>query len=99
MDSKPKSFSTAIEELEKLAGDKGQKVKDRLISEIEGLEEQFEQLKPKLEQIKQDAEQQLGKAKDKVEQQVKEHPWVTLSLVGLLAFVLGFIFRGGRSRE
>ena len=96
MDSKPKTFASALDQLEKLAGEKGQDFKERLLHEIEDLEAQIDQLKPKLEQLKEDAGEHLHKAKGKVEQQVKDNPWMVLGVVGLIAFIIGFLLRGGR---
>ena len=87
MNSKPKNFPEALEELDSLSTSKAQELKAKLQSELAKLEERIAELKP-----------QLDEAKNKVEEKVKENPWATIGIVGLIFFVLGVVF-GSRSRD
>lgn len=92
MNSKPKNFSQALEELEDLSNGTAQDLKTKLQSELHRLESKIADLKPQLEEIKNRVQDEAKKAKGKVEDQVKENPWATIGIVGLIFFVLGFLF-------
>ena len=96
MESKPKTFTQAFEELEKLTDGQGRNFKDKITAEMAGLEEQINRLKPQLEELRQKAREELGKTKDRVETQVKENPWVALGIVGLICLVIGWLLSGSR---
>ena len=66
---------------------------------LEELGEKMEGLRPKLDEMKDKVGEEAQKAKVKVEAQVKENPWATLGIVGLIFFVLGFLFAGASSRR
>lgn len=98
MATRPKNFSQAIEDLGRFADEKGSDLKSKVQSELNNLEETIQKLKPHLEDLKNQAEQEAGKAKTKIEEQVTKNPWAAVGIVGLIAFIIGFLFasRGGR---
>lgn len=91
MTGKPKNFSQAIDELED-HGDNGGGFKSRLQSQYRELEETLEKIKPHIEDLTEKAGAEARKAKDKVEDQVQKNPWAAIGIVGLIFFVLGFLF-------
>ncbi len=84
METKPKSFSEAIDKVQKSLNGHGGEVKERLEAEIKKLEE-------KLDDLKERAGEEAAKVKAKVETQVQEHPWAAVGIVGLIFLVLGVI--------
>lgn len=99
MSSKPKNLSEAIEALEDVTHSAKDSFKSKLQSEIHKLEEQIESLKPQLEHLKEEAQVKLKKTKDSVESQVKDNPWASIGIVGLVFFILGFLFAARGSRK
>jgi ElaB/YqjD/DUF883 family membrane-anchored ribosome-binding protein len=99
MSSKPKNFSQALEELESLATSAGGDLKRKIQDELQDLEKKIHQLRPQLDELKDRARDEAYKAKDKVETQVKDNPWAAIGVVGLIFFVLGFIFAGAARRR
>jgi ElaB/YqjD/DUF883 family membrane-anchored ribosome-binding protein len=98
MNSKPKNFAQALDQLNQFAETTGENLKHKLEAELHSLEEKIQTLKPQLEDIKSRVKDEAGKAKEKVEEQVKENPWAAVGIVGLIFFVLGFLL-AGRSRR
>ncbi len=98
MSAKPRNFTQALDELEQYASSKTRDLKSKLSDELHHLEEKIEELKPQLEELKHRAGDEAKKAKNKVEEQVKENPWAAVGIVGLIFFVLGFLL-AGRSRR
>jgi ElaB/YqjD/DUF883 family membrane-anchored ribosome-binding protein len=94
MSGKPKNFSQAIDEIEnggaETKGNGG--FRAHLESELHKLEETLNKIKPHIEELTEKAGSEAKKAKDKVETQVKENPWAAIGIVGLVFFVLGFLF-------
>jgi ElaB/YqjD/DUF883 family membrane-anchored ribosome-binding protein len=90
MGSKPQNLSEAIDELGRLAGETGADLKSKLENELRDLEEKIEKLKPRLENLKETATHE-----------VQKNPWAAVGIVGLIFFVLGFLFasRGGSERR
>jgi ElaB/YqjD/DUF883 family membrane-anchored ribosome-binding protein len=99
MSSKPKNFSQALEELESLATSAGGDLKRKIQDELHDLEKKIHQLRPQLDELKDRARDEASKAKDKVETQVKDNPWAAIGVVGVIFFVLGFIFAGAARRR
>ena len=85
------NISEAIEQLEGLRQSKTEEFKEIFGKDIEEVKKVFEDLKPTLESLREKAETEVKKAKNDVETKVKENPWVTLGMVGLIAFVIGWI--------
>ena len=85
---KPKNFSQALDELENLTGTD---LRSKLESELHDLQEKIDRLKPQLEELKTKAKEEVRRGKEKVETQVRENPWTTLGIVGVIFFVIGFI--------
>lgn len=91
MSSKPRNFSQALEDLENLSTNTARDIKDRLQGELNRLEEAVADLKPQIEEIKDRVQHEASRAKNKVEKQVKTNPWTSIGIVGLIAFVIGFL--------
>lgn len=84
MGDKPKNLSQAIEELEKHTD----------------LEEKLNKIKAQLEEMRNKVGDEVKKTKDTVENQVKANPWAALGVVGLVFFLIGFLFGfKGRGRD
>ncbi len=89
MSFKAKNLSQAIEELERISENASDFLKPHL-----------EDLKGHVGDIKGQVEDGAKKAKHKVEEKVQKNPWAAIGIVGLIFFVLGFLFatrRSGRS--
>ena len=95
--NEPKSLSEAIAKLEAASQTKSQDIKQRLERDYDEIKKALEDLKPHLDEIKAKVEGEVKHAKNQVEEKVKESPWLALGIVGLIAFVIGWIF-GGRRR-
>lgn len=91
------TLSEAIKKLEGLGQSKTQEWKESIETDYNELRRALDQLAPHLESIKGRIENEAKGAKTQVEERVKENPWVALGIVGILAFVLGWIF--GQSRK
>lgn len=99
MPSKPKNFSQAIDELEDETphtngnGD----FRARIQSELNNLEETLAKLRPHIEDLSSKVGSEAKKAKEKVDEQVKENPWAAIGIAGLIFFILGFLFASRRN--
>jgi ElaB/YqjD/DUF883 family membrane-anchored ribosome-binding protein len=85
MSSKAKTFQQAIDDLQGHLETKGA-----------DLREHFE---PILNELKDRVSEEAQKTKDKVEEQVKENPLAAVGIVGLIFFILGFLFAYRTSRK
>ena len=88
----PSSLSEAIEKLENASRGKVQDFKDILEKDYNELRKTLDDLKPYLDDLRANVETEVKKTKNQVEGKVKENPWVALGIVGLVAFVIGWIF-------
>ncbi len=86
------SLSDAIEKLEKVSVAKADEVKGILEKDYHELLKTVESLKPHLEQLRTQVEDEVKTKQNEVETRMKESPWLTLGVVGLIAFFLGWIF-------
>lgn len=80
---KKKSLTEAIADLEKAAGGK--------------MNETLQSLQPHLDELKKKAEEEFDKQKTAAEKKLQEEPWLFVGLVGLVAFILGWLL-GSRKR-
>lgn len=94
----PTSLSEAIAKLENAGNSKAQDMKEILEKDYNELKKAVESLQPHLEEIKIRVESEAKAAKNKVETQVKENPWIALGIVGLFGLIIGFIL-GFRRRD
>ncbi len=94
----PTSLSEAIEKLENASHGKVQDFKEILEKDYNELRKSLDDLKPYLDDLRTNVETEVKKTKNQVEDKVKENPWVVLGLVGLIAFVVGWIF-GQRKQD
>jgi ElaB/YqjD/DUF883 family membrane-anchored ribosome-binding protein len=92
MTVKPKNLADAIEDLEKGNGD----FQSRLKAEYHKLEETLADLRPHIEDLSGKVGEEARKAKRKVEAKVEENPWAAIGIVGLIFFILGFLFASKR---
>lgn len=88
----PKSLSEAIDQLESAGDGKLQDFKNILEKDYAELRKHLDDLKPHLDSLKGKIETEVNKSKNQVEQNVKENPWLALGAVGIVAFILGWIF-------
>lgn len=95
------SLSEAIDQLESASQSKAQEFKNILEKDYEELKRTIESLKPHLEELRDKVEGQVKsqykEKKTEVEEKVKENPWLALGVIGLIAFVIGWIL--GQSRK
>lgn len=67
------------------------------IDELERLTgDTFQKVKPHVEEFAAKAGDEARKVKDKVEDEVQKNPWIAVGVVGLIFFVLGFLFASRR---
>lgn len=59
----------------------------------------FSQALDELDELRTRIHDEAVKSKDKIEEQVKENPWATVGIVGLIFFVLGFLLAGVSRRR
>lgn len=98
MDSRPKNFRSAIDELERNTDANGTDFRARVEQELHRIEETLKNLKPHLDDIKTKVTDEFHTTKDKVEKEVQKNPWAAVGIVALVFFILGFLFshRGRR---
>lgn len=96
MGDKPKNFSQAIDELERASQKLGlgdlNEIQSRLKAELNRIQEQIDGLSDR-------AYSEAKKAKGKVEDEIHKNPWAAMGVVGLIFFVLGFLFAFKTSRR
>lgn len=95
----PKSLSEAIETLENATRGKAQDFKEILEKDYNELRKTLDDLKPHLEALRGTVETEVKKTKNQVEEKVKENPWITIGIIGLVAFVIGWIFSQNKKGE
>jgi len=98
MDSRPKNFRSAIDELERNTDGNGSDFRARLEQELHRVEEMLNNLKPHINDLKDKVTDEFHTTKDKVEKEVQKNPWAAVGIVALVFFILGFLFshRGRR---
>lgn len=92
MSGKPKNLSQAIDDLEYETATGAGDFQSRIKSEFQKIEETLASLRPHLDKFSDKMGDEAKNAKSKVESKVQENPWATLGLVGLIGFILGFLF-------
>lgn len=92
----PTSLSEAIEQLESVGHHKSKDLKEHLENDIADIKQALEGIKPFLNEFTEKIETEAKNGKHQVEQRVKESPWIALGVVGLVAFILGWIFGHNR---
>ena len=86
------SLTEAIDKLEKVSLAKADEVKGILEKDYHELLKTVESLKPHLEQLRTQIENEVKSTQAEVEDRMKNNPWMTLGVVGLVAFFLGWVF-------
>lgn len=86
------SLTEAIDKLEKVSLAKADEVKGILEKDYHELLKTVESLKPHLEQLRTQIENEVKSTQTEVEDRMKNNPWMTLGVVGLVAFFLGWVF-------
>ena len=94
----PKSLSEAIEKLESVGQSKTKDFKDLLEKDYQEILRALDDLKPYLDDVRKNVETEVSRQKNEVENRVKENPWLTLGIVGVIAFFLGWLL-GGRNKD
>ncbi len=92
------TLTEAIAKLETAGAHKSQEVKDFLNQELTSVKTALEDIKPYLEEVRQKAIVEAKKAKNEVESQVKEHPWLAMGLVGLIGLIFGLLIGWNRRK-
>ncbi len=97
--SDPSSLSEAIEKLETAGRGKAQDFKNILEKDYNELRKMLDDFKPQFDNLKAGVEKEVSKTKNQVEENVKNNPWVTLGLVGLVAFIVGWFLGQNKKGE
>ncbi len=92
----PKSLTEAIEKLESVGQSKAKDFKDLLEKDYQEILRALDDLKPYLDDVRKNVETEVSRKKTEVENKVKEHPFLALGIVGIIAFFLGWLLGGGR---
>ena len=87
-----KTLSEAIAILEKVGQSKVDDLKKVLEKDYTDLKKNMDDLKPYIKDIKSKIESQADKSKLDVEAKIANNPWVTLAIVGIVAFIIGCFF-------
>lgn len=99
MAKQPTSISEAIEKLETASHGKLQDFKEILEKDYNELRKTLDDLKPHLDDLRANVEIEVKKTKNQVEEKVKENPWIAIGIVGLVAFVIGWILSQNKKGE
>jgi ElaB/YqjD/DUF883 family membrane-anchored ribosome-binding protein len=94
-----RNITDAIDRLEKAGQSKTQDLKNMLEDDVEKIKKSLQEITPYLNDIKNKVEEQAHKAKQDVETQVKENPWVALGIVGLVALFIGWLLGHNTKRR
>lgn len=86
-----RNITEAIERLEKAGHSKTQDFKNMLEDDIEKIKKSLHEISPYLNDLKEKVETQASQTRKEVEAKVKENPWVSLGIVGLIAFFIGWL--------
>lgn len=76
-----------------------QDFKEILEKDYNELRQNLDELKPYLDDLKSKVEGEVKKTKKQVETHVQEKPWIALGMVGVIAFILGWIFGQNKKDE
>lgn len=98
----PGSLREAIEKLEGSEGGTGKNGRSSLADDVENLKRAIGELRPHLQKISESASETASeifnenvarakKATTDVEKKIEEHPWWALGIVGLVAFLIGYL--------
>ena len=87
-----KTLSEAISILEKVGQSKIDDLKKVFENDYTVLKKNMDDLKPYVEDFKTKIESQVGKSKLDVEAKIANNPWLTLAIVGIVAFIIGCFF-------
>lgn len=86
------NLSDAIEKLENAGRSKTSEFKNILEKDYDEIKKALESLKPYLDDLRVEVEKEVKTQQKQVEEKMQQNPWVTIGLVGVFAFVLGWIF-------
>ena len=84
-----KSLSEAIAKLETMSQAKTEKVREHIERDYEEIKSALDDMRPYFDDLKSKVEAEAQATKTQVEAKVKESPWLTIGIVGLVAFFLG----------
>lgn len=91
------SLSEAISKLESMSQVKTEKIREHVEKDYEEIKSALEDMRPYFDEIKSKIEGEARATKTQVEAKVKESPWLTIGIVGLIAFFLG-LFLGRKDK-
>ncbi|MES3037065.1 MAG: hypothetical protein V4736_04085 [Bdellovibrionota bacterium] len=94
----PDSLSEAIEKLESIGQSATQDIKERFGSDYDKVKDVLTLLAPYLDEIKDSAGHKATEAKNKVEDQIRDNPWVIIGVAGLVGVLVGWFLGGGRKK-
>lgn len=92
-----KSLSEAIAKLETMSQAKTEKVREHIERDYEEIKSALDDMRPYFDDLKSKVEAEAKATKTQVEARVKESPWLTIGIVGLVAFFLG-LFLGRKDK-
>ncbi len=92
-----KSLSEAIAKLETMSQAKTEKVREHIERDYEEIKSALDDMRPYFDDLKSKVEAEAQATKTQVEAKVKESPWLTIGIVGLVAFFLG-LFLGRKDK-
>jgi|GEM_PF-3425332 ElaB/YqjD/DUF883 family membrane-anchored ribosome-binding protein len=90
---KKKTITEAIEHLENLSRNHKESIED----EWSDIKKSLESLEPYFDQLKNQAQKEITEKKQLLEKQIQKEPLITLGIVGLFGFLLGWLF-GSRKK-
>ena len=91
------SLSEAIEKLESYGNTAAKGFKEILEKDYSEIKKSLDNLKPHLVSLQENLEGEVLKKKEQAEKKVKENPWLTLGIVGIIALFIGILL--GTSRK
>ncbi len=89
------TLSDAIKKLESASNSKSEQVKAHIEKDFEEIKRALDEMRPYFEDIKSKVESETKATKNHLESKVKENPWITIGIFGLVAFFIG-LFLGRR---
>lgn len=94
-----KTLSEAIAILEKAGQSKIDDLKKVFEKDYSDLKKNVDDLKPYIEDIKSTVETKFGKSKLDIEEKMTSNPWLTLAIVGIIAFFVGCLFGNSSKKD
>ena len=87
-----KTLTEAIAILEKAGQSKVNDMKKVFEKDFSELKKNMDDLKPLITDFKSTVDTQVSKSKSDIETKITNNPWLTLAIVGIIAFFAGCLF-------